>query len=648
MENPNRFTHVLQSLGYTLTVSVGGPPYRFVLSSPDDVWVGVGAKPEHAHAEAIRQAFPSRGARALLEARLKEIADGPSNPIGEALFAVSTPSKKSSETGRQPREHVIPLLGLQVVKEKEKEKETPAARGPEVRQKDAAQELAQEAANATPRRDDQEEVSSVEQLHADRLQKAADMLDDDVLWTSPPSMIKVTVAHAFFCIRSAEDSIARRRLRDACEKVRQLASHVVSELWPGSVETLHRSAVPETAFVGLPPDIASIAPSSWEQAAVITHALLCSTTRTWKRESWKDDDAHVGHLPDGSDVEEVLRNMQAALRVVWQEEVKVKLSPEERDQVLKRAEAHVGLLAAGALQMRWIRCQVMGPQTEREWGWAFGRLRQIVSMARGDGWALALRNPIDPASLPSAFGHGTWAEAVGKDPRVAAARAAAEEQRQRAAEQKAARNAARHRLVAEVPVFGSAATLVEKWIEEVIPVMTNPEIAGVAYHLRPQILAIDPDKFEDRQVRSRLRRLSKYLHQQPEPETESDEGEEEDQGGPESPVIAKVRGFLRDKKVLFVTNRQDRKLQELLGSVLGISDLDFRDVSDPRRLQAAVNAVSVGDHDIVLLTTSFSSHTADHQLAKAAKKRKIPYVRVAKGRPLAVALAVVQTLGMKM
>ncbi|WP_434415883.1 hypothetical protein [Nannocystis pusilla] len=47
----------------------------------------------------------------------------------------------------------------------------------------------------------------------------------------------------------------------------------------------------------------------------------------------------------------------------------------------------------------------------------------------------------------------------------------------------------------------------------------------------------------------------------------------------------------------------------------------------------------------MLIATGFQAHNIDGILARAARASAIPYVRVFKGRPLAVARALARTLG---
>ena len=717
METTKQLREVLASLGYA-SLTVNTQPFEVVLSCAEDSWRGEGATEDHAFHNAVRQAFPSAGARKLLgraclglkvkttlapvptlvpslsEATTPERAEKDKASIREYLEnhpvsvvrSVVSPVKKADEAEekspdvtpkrRKPEEapkHAAPKNlgptptepqkpeqpsgpGLSIVNGRGGAEET--AFDDMIRRAKRVQEASkvdvpERKAVALPkdRHTVAERMQQLEALHTELRERKPELA------MLSPSLLKLELGYYAFLARAIETEygIFNEDVKESAYEIVRAVSDLAAAWWPGMIFALQLHAVPRDAFDGF--KVAPQAcPSSWDQAATETRKFLDRArergTYHITNQGWSDEPEDAGYDPKDSEQDETLDEVEAALALVGGCEIQEPIHSSARPTIRARAHAHQQMLADATLHLRWIRnaiaesdpAKYAGTRMQR-WGALMGRARQIANYSGGAGYQ-PFRNALDPATRPDTFGHKTWALVVDKDPHVIAQREAEERRKREESEAKAERAKARHTLVAEVPVFGSAQKLVEAWVERAIPVMTNPEIAGVAYHLRPQLLAVDPDQFDDRQVRSRLRRLAKYLANQPEPEPAPGEDDEKETDDEQDPTILKIRDYLAGKKVLFVSNRRDKRLEQLLADTLDIGDLDFRDAGEPRKVQAVANAIAVGSHDIVLMVTSFNSHTADHQLSKAAKKRKIPYVRVSKGRPTAVAVAIEQALAL--
>ncbi len=141
----------------------------------------------------------------------------------------------------------------------------------------------------------------------------------------------------------------------------------------------------------------------------------------------------------------------------------------------------------------------------------------------------------------------------------------------------------------------------------------------------------------DKRLRRRLRKLQARL----DPLAVTVEIEEDDvveQAERRSTAIDDVRGVTAGKRVLFVSNRADPALQARLVEDFAFGSIDWAE-GTPRRIDAAVERITYGAFDMVLGATGFLSHPEDWRLAGACKTVGIPYVRVNKGRPGAVAMA---------
>ncbi len=105
------------------------------------------------------------------------------------------------------------------------------------------------------------------------------------------------------------------------------------------------------------------------------------------------------------------------------------------------------------------------------------------------------------------------------------------------------------------------------------------------------------------------------------------------------PPVERVLVHTRGKNAPFVSNRADELLRDRLISSFDFGGLDWRELS-PRRVEAAIESIAAGTYDLVLAATGFLPHKEDSRLNRACRSAGVPYVRVNKGRPKAVEMAI--------
>jgi len=97
---------------------------------------------------------------------------------------------------------------------------------------------------------------------------------------------------------------------------------------------------------------------------------------------------------------------------------------------------------------------------------------------------------------------------------------------------------------------------------------------------------------------------------------------------------------------LFVSNRNDPTIDERLRELFAFEEVDHCEVKSSN-VAAKAKRVEQGRYDMVLAATGFLSHSTDSVFRDAARRALIPHVRVNKGRPLSVALALARELGIR-
>jgi len=184
------------------------------------------------------------------------------------------------------------------------------------------------------------------------------------------------------------------------------------------------------------------------------------------------------------------------------------------------------------------------------------------------------------------------------------------------------------------------------WLRAAFDVLTNPEIVELLGELTGEVVTLDADASLDldRKHRSQLRKLARIVRgrdaaeeaRAPEPDGD-DDAELADEA--REPLFDLVRRTFAGKHALWVGNRSDPDLVRRLREVMELSTT----VCDGTRVESHGRAVQNGTYDLVLVS-DFINHRHDDVLRDAAKAAAVPYVRVGRGRPLAIARAIVQAL----
>ena len=236
---------------------------------------------------------------------------------------------------------------------------------------------------------------------------------------------------------------------------------------------------------------------------------------------------------------------------------------------------------------------------------------------------------VDPKNVPDK----SWAQVLERDPKVLS------EQRLRA------------RVLGKQPDSSWDMEELMNWLVDAFPVFTNPQLAKMTEPLREMMLELEIQDFADadRSVRSRFRKLKEMIQAQedlssvelptidPSVDNEEEDGTEEED--PVSELLKNVREITSGKKMLFISNRNDKPLQRKLKEDLAC-DVVLKDGGSSSKMRSVMESVSKGNYDLILMATGFNNHSADALLCRAAKSAGIPYVRVNKGRPLATARAI--------
>lgn len=113
---------------------------------------------------------------------------------------------------------------------------------------------------------------------------------------------------------------------------------------------------------------------------------------------------------------------------------------------------------------------------------------------------------------------------------------------------------------------------------------------------------------------------------------------------PEEIILELVKSHTNGLRALFVSNRIDVELETKLTKMLGLK-ITWCEGS-PRQVQSQCERIAKGNYDIVLSATGFQTHGVDGALCKAAKTRRVKYVRVNRGRPSACVQAIARDLGL--
>lgn len=279
-------------------------------------------------------------------------------------------------------------------------------------------------------------------------------------------------------------------------------------------------------------------------------------------------------------------------------------------------------LLAWVHRARWLRGAIPG----ESWGSMMGRLRYWAHMTPG---ASRAKDALDPAFQPPR----SWARLVGSQ------------------EEEARATAELDGVLGSVPGPDPSPGELLGWLLRALPLTSRHQrtIVEASRHLRGDIERVTEDDLpaSDRRLRRRLEKwkaaFDRYEEGAPTPEPRADPGSfaiDLEEARP--PIEEAVPDFLLEetggKTVLFVSNRNDVLLRERLRERFRFGEVDWVE-SSPLRVAHAVESIGARRYDMVLGATGFLNHSVDGLLSRACRAAGIPYLRVNRGRPSAVQLA---------
>ncbi len=637
---------VLAAAGYRVAVRNDGWFELLVLGEADR-WVGRGHDEGEAYDDALRQMFPSRLSRALLEKHASRSsaahaeggtirAPAPLAPPPEPAVAreaplepvwadrapvndaaIVAPAVERLETAEAPASTALPLVATV-----RPEAPAPPAHIPELRP------IVIEIGDRSFRARTTESLDRVEQI----LQTIETRLGALARMSSERQRLHMMV---WICqARAIEEALPEvREVEHATARVARRLTEIGKMFWPGSVRALQLSARPADVRREMHATWAAES-KDWHEATILAERLLSdhlakSADQNLDEDGWADGTARQ---PPPAEPDVMLAMVENDLRSLLTPPGEV---PNARLPELGPTEFE-GLLNS-ARKLRWLRGQV---RDDLAWGVAMGRLRRAAS-AMGDR-SPRVREVLDHRTKPS----GSWAKAVGERddaPIVAVGETQAT-------------------LAAQLP--GSAETKegLLAWLIRAFDVLNTPELVTLLMPYRGVLGSFGEDTLNhsDRRVRRRLRELVRgvatadpseiaraaaaRIPEPPPPESE-EQPSDDSLGNPALDTLsARVRAQTTGSRALFVSNRDDPELGAKLEELLGIT-ITWCDGS-LRRVQAQCERIARGSYDLVLSATGFQVHGVDSALAKAANAAGVPYVRVNRGRPVACVQAIAREFGL--
>jgi len=594
-----RLKELLEQFGYSLVFREDDWTRCVVAKqSAQEQWLGKGIDEEGALQDAVRQMFPSGLALDLLKAAL-EPADEPVE-IPEPVVAIEKVEPPKPEPPKRQR---IPVYAG-----------TQAYVDPSIKAEAAAEAKEQE-----------EKITKEEALEI--VQGIVDEITDglDELAVTATSNQKLQIAAWIFRGRAVQEQFPRDlEIEEAVHAIALRLTEICKVFWPGSVRALQFHVSPTHSLEGLVRTSKRV--RKWADVAELVAEQMekNEARREYDEYGWCDY-ALLEPKPRSSPA--ILREAVAKI-----EEVVGELGgplDEKSDQVPgEKVLAEMEELIMAAHLLRWIRRSV---SDRTRWGYAMGALRWASRQTK-EG-AEDLREVIGDDYRP----RKCWAELLGRDPKVNY------------------ENRTRKQLMKRLPELGWPEEELMEWLHKAFPVFTNPQIAKMTKGVHDQIMRLTNVDFADadRNTRTRLRKLQSIFRNQEdvsEVELPSDEELveiEEDKEAISEPTVSTdptdallegVQKITAGKHILFVSNREDPRLQKDLERNLKCK-VTLKDGGNPRLMKAIIKSVDKTRYDFVLMATGFNKHSADTALCRTAKAQGLPYIRVQKGRVAATVRA---------
>ncbi|MDZ4772338.1 MAG: hypothetical protein SGI72_04310 [Planctomycetota bacterium] len=568
----------------------------FVANASDN-WIGRGIDRRSALRDACRQMFPSEAARKLLSVPRTSTATPVAIPIAAPSSAVAAPTVV----------HATPQFAF-----------PPRVEHPPARIVDPA-DLALVL----------EELS---QIDADIVFN----LSSISRWSPLRQRLKVTawISRA----RGLEERVfgnyeAHARVSTIAKNLAQL----MKIAWPGQVAALQLDSLPESCNLRV--EGRPWRPSyTWMDLADDCEASISflndsAELRREDEEGWYD----AAQLdPVASDADQRLAIIRKKLEewtgpIPFLEVVGDLRAIDGEASKMERAALELAApkLVVLAKELRWLRgSDLLG------WGECMGRLRWIAHRHRNEHDSVGtLATVLDPEHAP----RGSWARENNVDA------------------QKTQQKKEKNRLLKVLDDTKKGVEL-EGWLAQALSlgdVLPNPKLLEELRKRCDDFLEIgeSPASFE-RNQRARWSWLRAQLSGTTAAQAAVDALENSsaiDVEAPPVPVMVdagleRLRVKTRGKRALYVSNRNDPDLDEVLKRTFEFSDLR-RVVLSPNRVDSASESIKRGGVDLVLAATGFLPHKADSVLKSACVAADVLYVRVDRGRPQACQRHLMRELG---
>ena len=612
----NRTSEALQAAGYRVIVRQHEWA-ECLLVGDDDRWLGRGADASGALQDALRQALPSRLARQLFD-RLADapnrVAQGPAATPSVPVTAPAAPTPQPSPAPAMPavvaptpvaaRAPLIPMDPHPAV--------SPAAPPPAPRTV-----LDEEALADVPRMPSAREV--LDELRAMRKQIETDA---EELALASPRRQRLVMLGWITRARAAQMPYPDDgKIDTAVANIAKALTAYCQTWWPGSVRALKVSTRPEDVVHDLTMQVAR-PPSSWAEACELAERNVRMV---------EEEDENRGRDGYG-----------------WADVTRFNPPPRDTDamlaEIIKEVEELSGPIGVSATKtdvppphrfvewcrkLRWARETTNDPM---QWGALMGRFRFWIR-EHGQKYPDSAR-VLDPDWSPDK----SWAATLGMDPETIQ------------------RNREIRELFNHPPKRNEDGTFdveaVHTWLARALTYSDThlsaivPAVATFKEHL----LGLEENALpgSDRRMRRRFSKLQKELAAPtpsmlpPPPPTEPEGPESASDPAPDPNVVPEeLRGpivkLTRGKRALFVSNRADPNLRDRLKQIFEFEELDWSS-GETKRRQALTNPIQSGTYDFVLGATGFLSHSIDGQISQACRKGNVPYIRVHRGRPVALSL----------
>lgn len=624
--SPSTLHRFLNTHGYEAAYREDGF-IECLLAFREERWLGRGLDRERALLDAVKKAFPSELARALLEIAVAEIE----GPAVEANGAVE------EEAEAAPEPIVLEEPGAPEPEPEGQETVVAEAQAEAVQAAEVV-EKAEEAKAPPPkptlprtRFNEEEALGFLSELRA-TIEADAEELG----LCSPPRQRLVLLAWMARARAYQDDAPSSGRIYDSVRSFAKLIGQLAKEWWPGNVPALQITSRPMDALKTLPPPD-SAPPMTWSAVADLAEQALDAMER---------EDSARGRDDYG-----------------WSDAERLLPPPENPDELLGELLAEVEALAPlGRLpevgevptldrltewvrKLRWLRDSV---EDVRAWAKLAGRLRFWTRKERDS----VANRELDPNFQPDR----PWAMVL-----HAEAMAAADAQRR--LEEEARRAEELGALLDSAPSPGAEPTIEElsSWLARALPFTDayQAEVAGAMLPFRDQVLELDANQIEgaDRRIRRRLAKLRESLadpaslEQPPASTTRAismiqpvEEVLVAEFSSPGSELRQRVLSHTKGRRAVFISNRSDEDLRERLEKLFDFEVFDWVE-ADPRRIDALADTIAAGAYHFVLGATGFMDHTVDGKLSRACKRTEARYIRVNRGRPTACLRAVARSLG---